>query len=206
MESAIIEIVNQFGYFGICMLIAIENIFPPIPSEVILTLGGFLTIESVMTVPGVIVSATIGSMIGAVVLYLIGRLMSAERLEKIVDGKIGSALRLKREDINKAEFWFNKYGGKAVFFGRLIPIVRSLISVPAGMAKMDFKKFFFLTFIGSSIWNTVLVCAGRLAGEAMGQINEIFGMFSNIVGIILAAIVALGVIIFVKKRFIDKKS
>lgn len=205
MESTITEIVNQFGYLGICLLIAIENIFPPIPSEVILTLGGYLTIDSTMTVPGVIVASTVGSMIGATVLYSFGKFMSVEKLESIVDGKIGSTLRLKREDISKAEYWFNRFGGKAVFFGRFIPIVRSLISVPAGMAKMNFTKFFTLTLIGSFIWNTVLVCAGRVAGEAMDQVNAAFGTFSNVVGLILAAIVAIALLIFIKRRFIDNK-
>lgn len=205
MESAITEIVNQFGYLGICLLIAIENIFPPIPSEVILTLGGYLTIDSTMTVPGVIVASTMGSMIGATVLYAFGKFVSVEKLGSVVDGKIGSTLRLKREDIAKAAYWFNRYGGKAVFFGRFIPIVRSLISVPAGMAKMNFTKFFTLTLIGSFIWNTVLICAGRMAGEAMHLVNKAFATFSNVVGVILAFIIAISLLIFVKRRFINHK-
>lgn len=204
MESTITELVNQYGYLGICFLIAIENIFPPIPSEVILTAGGYLTTVSDLTVTGVIISATLGSMIGAVVLYSIGKFMSAERLEGIIEGKIGRTLRLKTEDIGKAEYWFNRYGGKAVFFGRFIPLVRSLISIPAGIARMNFTKFFVLTLIGSLIWNTVLVNVGRVAGEAMDEFNAAFDVFSHVSYLIIAITALIAIIYFVKTRFFNK--
>ena len=133
MEHFIIEIMNQWGYLGILFLIAFENIFPPIPSEVILTFGGFLTVSTKMTIPLVILFSTIGSIIGALVLYYIGYVLNPERLEKIVDGRIGKILFLKNSDIKKAEDWFQKRGPFTVFFCRFIPIVRSLISIPAGI-------------------------------------------------------------------------
>lgn len=205
MESTITELVNQYGYLGICFLIAIENIFPPIPSEVILTAGGYLTTVSDLTVTGVIIAATLGSMIGAVVLYSAGKFMSAERLEGIIEGKIGTTLRLKTEDIGKAEYWFNRYGGKAVFFGRFIPLVRSLISIPAGIARMNFTKFFILTLIGSLIWNTVLVNVGRVAGEAMDEFNAAFDVFSHVSYLLIAIAALVALIYFVKTRFFNKK-
>ena len=129
MENWITEVMNTYGYIGILLLIALENIFPPIPSEVILTFGGFMTTTSNMSIIGVIIVSTIGSIVGAIVLYGIGLLIDVNRLEKIVD-KWGHILRLTSKDINKANAWFHKFGVWAVFLGRLVPLVRSLISIP----------------------------------------------------------------------------
>ncbi len=126
MENWITEVMNAYGYIGILFLIALENIFPPIPSEVILTFGGFMTTTSNMSIIGVIFFSTIGSVVGAIVLYGIGLLVDVKRLEKVVN-KWGSLLRLTSKDIYKANAWFNKFGVWAVFFGRLVPLVRSLI-------------------------------------------------------------------------------
>ena len=145
MQEIIIEIMNQFGYIGICLLILIENVFPPIPSEVILTFGGFMTTQSEMSVLGVIIVATIGSVLGAIILYLVGRLINKDVIEKWLDGKVGKILRFKREDVEKANGWFEKKGKWTVLFCRCIPIVRSLISIPAGMSKMAFTPFILLT-------------------------------------------------------------
>ena len=133
MEEWIKGLVEQFGYWGVFFLIAIENVFPPIPSEVILTFSGFLTYSTNLTVFGVVLVSTAGSVIGAVILYGIGLLLDVERLEKIID-KYGKVLRLTREDIYKADAWFDKYGIWTVLFCRVIPLVRSLISIPAGMS------------------------------------------------------------------------
>lgn len=145
MQEIIINIMNDFGYLGIALLIAIENIFPPIPSEVILTFGGFMTTYSNINIIGVIISSTIGSALGAIILYWVGRILSKERLEKIVDGKIGNMLHFKKQDIEKANKSFEKRGKFTVFFCRFVPIVRSLISIPAGMTKMKFTPFVLLT-------------------------------------------------------------
>ena len=160
MQEIIINLMNQFGYIGIFLLIAIENIFPPIPSEVILTFGGYMTTYSNLNVPLVILSATLGSLLGAIVLYAIGKILNKERLMKIVSGKVGKILRLKKEDIESADKWFDTKGEKCVFFCRFIPIVRSLISIPAGMSEMNIPKFLIYTTIGSLIWNSVLVVVG----------------------------------------------
>ena len=141
MQEIIISIMNNWGYLGIALLIAVENIFPPIPSEVILTFGGFMTTYSNLKLIGIIISSTIGSVLGAIILYLIGRIINKERLEKIVEGKIGTILHFKKQDIEKANSWFEKRGKSTVFFCRFIPIVRSLISIPAGITKMKFFSF-----------------------------------------------------------------
>ncbi len=140
MQEIIIQIIEQWGYLGVGALIAIENIFPPIPSEVILAFGGFMTTKTALNVVGVIIAATLGSTIGAIVLYLIGKILNKERLERIISGKIGKVLRLKKSDIEKADKWFDTKGQKTVFICRFIPIVRSLISIPAGMSEMKMWK------------------------------------------------------------------
>ena len=148
MQELIIQTIENWGYIGVFLLIAVENIFPPIPSEVILAFGGFATAKTNLTLIGVIIAATLGSTFGALVLYFIGRLLNKDRLEKIVSGKIGKVLRLKPEDIEKANKWFETKGQKTVFICRFIPIVRSLISVPAGMSKMGMPRFLIYTILG----------------------------------------------------------
>jgi len=200
MQEIIINLMNQFGYIGIFLLIAIENIFPPIPSEVILTFGGYMTTYSNLNVPLVILSATLGSLLGAIVLYAIGKILNKERLMKIVSGKVGKILRLKKEDIESADKWFDTKGEKCVFFCRFIPIVRSLISIPAGMSEMNIPKFLIYTTIGSLIWNSVLVVVGSIVGENWENIVNIFDTYSTITLIVLIIIFILFVVWFYKKR------
>jgi len=202
MQAIIIGVMNKFGYLGILLLIAIENIFPPIPSEVILTFGGFMTKQpnSSLTILGVIIFATIGSIVGALVLYYIGKILNRERLEKIVSGKIGKILRVKAKDIESADKWFDTKGNKTVFFCRFIPIVRSLISIPAGMSEMKMPKFLLYTTIGSAIWNTVLVIIGSIVGENWEKVVEVIDKYSKVVLILLAVLFVVGVFIFYKSR------
>ena len=199
MEAWITDWMNQFGYLGVFLLILAENIFPPIPSEVILTLGGYMTTITSMTKLGIIIASTAGSVIGAAILYGIGLLLDVERLEKII-GKYGKFLRLTMKDIHKADAWFDKYGVWAVFFGRLIPLVRSLISIPAGMSNMKFGLFLLFTTLGTLIWNTVLVSVGAAVGDNWDEIVGYMDIYSNIV----YALIAIGGIAFLiwyfKKR------
>lgn len=204
MQEIIIGILNQFGYLGIFLLITIENIFPPIPSEVILTFGGFMTTYTEMNVWGVIWAATGGSVMGAIILYVIGKFLNAERLERLFNSKLGKLLRLKKEDVRKAESWFLKRGNKAVFFCRFVPIVRSLISIPAGVARMKFSPFLILTVIGTFIWNVVLVFLGRVAGDAWETIAHYVDIYSMIAAVFFALAAILIVAIFVKKRFLKR--
>ena len=173
MENIIVEIMNDWGYLGIFFLIMLENVFPPIPSEVILTFGGFMTVDSNITILGVIISSTIGSLLGAFILYFIGKAFHVDTLVKIVKSKYGKLLRIKPKDIKAADKWFDEKGNKTVFFCRFIPIVRSLISIPAGMSDMPIIKFTIYTLCGSTIWNTVLVLIGAFAGDKKDIIVDI---------------------------------
>lgn len=205
MQEWILEIMNQFGYLGVFLLIAIENIFPPIPSEVILTFGGFMTTYSDMQIWAVIIAATFGSVVGALVLYGVGRYLSPQRLEQWLDSWIGKVLHFKKGDISSACQWFEKHGNGAVFFCRCVPIVRSLISIPAGMASMPLGLFLILTTLGSLIWNTVLVWLGAAAGASWELIVEYIGTYSTITLVVLVLIAAVVAFVFLKKRFIKKK-
>ena len=187
MQNFLEEVINQFGYAAIIVLIAVENIFPPIPSEVILTFGGFMTAGTDMTITGVIIASTLGSAGGAVVLYYIGSILGAERMKRIVV-KYGSWLRVTTDDVDKSYSWFNKYGPWTVFFCRFIPLIRSLISIPAGMSKMSMPKFLVLTTIGTFIWNTVLVNLGASVGENWGDIVAVMDVYSSIAYAAIAAL------------------
>ncbi|MBR3208955.1 MAG: DedA family protein [Bacilli bacterium] len=200
MQEIIISIMNQFGYFGICLLIAVENIFPPIPSEVILLFGGFMTTYSKINIIGVIISSTIGSLLGALILYYIGKILNKERLKKLVRGKIGKTLRLKEKDIDKADEWFDKKGNKTVFYCRFVPILRSLISIPAGMSEMKMSKFLIYTIVGSAIWNTVLTIIGNRVGKNWESIVDIFDKYSHITLIVLIILFIIAAIYYYKKR------
>ena len=206
MENFIIEIMNDFGYIGICLLILIENIFPPIPSELILTFGGFMTIDTNMTIVGVIIAATIGSVLGAIILYYIGKILNKERLIKIVTSKYGKLLRVKPEDIESADKWFDEKGNKTVFFCRFIPVVRSLISIPAGMSEMPLLKFIVYTTFGSAIWNTVLVLVGAFAGDKKDLILTIIDDASYVIVALIVIVFLIFVYRFYKKRVKNKKS
>ena len=182
---------NKYGYIGILFLITIENIFPPIPSEVILTLGGFMTSKDGvnMSLFGVIMYSTFGSMIGAIILYYVGYVFNKDRLLKIVRSKVGKILCLKESDIVKSDSSFNKNGDLTVLYCRFIPIVRSLISIPAGVNKMKFSIFLLYTFVGSLIWNTVLVSLGKLVGENYMVVAEVFSKYSKVILILLICLI-----------------
>lgn len=198
MENLIIQIMNNYGYIGICLLILVENVFPPIPSEVILTFSGFMTTNSNITVIGVIIAATIGSLLGAIILYYIGKILNKERLITIVNSKYGKWLKIKPKDVEAADKWFNGKGNKAVFFCRFIPVVRSLISIPAGMSEMPLVKFIVYTVLGSIIWNTTLVCVGAFAGDKKDYILSLLNEASHIV-VILLIITFLGIVFWFYK-------
>lgn len=205
MESTLIDFINNYGYIGIMLLIFTENIFPPIPSEVVLVFGGFLTTQSEMSVPLVILFATIGATLGAAALYLIGRVLNRERIKRLFAGKFGQTMHLKPEDVTKSETWFKKYEKKAVLICRCIPVMRSLISIPAGMARMKLFPFFALTVLGTAVWNTVLVLIGVLAGGAWETSLKYIGWFSTVVIVLLLLAAAIVGYLYLKRRFFDNK-
>jgi membrane protein DedA with SNARE-associated domain len=197
MQTLILEIMNSFGYLGIALLITIENVFPPIPSELILTFGGFLTTFTSLTIFGVVTASTIGSVVGALILYAIGSLLTKERLERLTTGKAGRILKFKQEDITRTMDNFERRGNITVFLCRCVPIIRSLISIPAGMTKMPIGKFLILTTLGSTLWNILLVGLGAFFGASWEIILLYLHHYSNIVMIVL---VISGVSIFIYSK------
>lgn len=181
MTALIFSFIDHFGYLAVALLIAIENVFPPIPSEVILSFSGFMTSKTSMTTFGLIIASTIGAVIGALILYWIGTLLNADRLEKLFNHTMFKRLGFKKDDVKKSIAWFDKHGVKAIFFGRCIPVVRSLISIPAGIAKVNMRTFLTLTTLGSLIWNSILIFLGSYMGAQWEQIVLIFEEYSLVV-------------------------
>lgn len=200
LETWITSIMADFGYIGIFVLIMVENLFPPIPSEIILTFGGFMTTVTSLNVVMVIIVATLGSVVGAILLYKVASYFGKERLTKIVL-KYGRILRLKESDIERAESFFLKYGSWAVFLCRMIPLIRSLISIPAGMTKMKMSRFLILTTAGSLLWNTVLIGLGAVLGESWNEIVVFMDSFSTIIYSVIAILVVVGLGFFFRARF-----
>lgn len=200
MQEFIIQVMNQFGYLGVCFLIAVENIFPPIPSEVILTFGGFMTTYTRLTVPGVVIFSTLGSTIGALVLYWVGTALNPQRLEALTKGKLFRVLGFEKEDVEKTIRWFDKHGKKAILLGRCVPIIRSLVSVPAGMAGINMPVFLTYTMIGSTVWNIILVSLGAILGASWEVVLVYIGKYSAFIKAVLIAAV-----LFLAVRFMWKK-
>ena len=201
MQDFMLNMVDQFGYLGIFLLILIENIFPPIPSEAVLLFGGALTVTTAMNVPGTIVAATAGSLVGAIALYALGWIFQAERLKRLFAGRFGQVLHLKPEYVDKSVYWFTKYQGKAVLICRCIPVIRSLISIPAGFAKMRIIPFLLLTTLGSAVWNTLRVSVGAALGTAWETALPYFDQYPHlVVAVVIAAAVALGLYWLLRRR------
>lgn len=204
MQELVVGIMNRFGYAGIGFLITVENIFPPIPSEVILTFGGFLTTYTELEVIGVVFASTVGAVLGAVLLYGVGLLLTPQKLEALFASRICKRLGFSREDMDATVEWFDAHGRQAVFFGRCVPIIRSLISIPAGMAQMSLPLFLLYTVAGSVVWNTALVSLGALAGTSWGIISEYISAYSSLVSLILAVACTGGGMWVFKKKILKK--
>ena len=200
MNDWLIHIMNQYGYLGVALLITLENVFPPIPSEVILTFSGFMTTYTRMHIPGVVISSTVGSMAGALILYEAGYLLTPERTDTFLASSLGKLLRLKKEDVQKAMDWFDSKGNYTVFFCRFIPIVRSLISIPAGTARMDMKRFFLMTALGSFLWNLILVSLGAAAGTSWQKAASYFENYTQAAKIVMGVFIFAGLLLFFRRK------
>ncbi|MFC8849843.1 MULTISPECIES: DedA family protein [unclassified Micromonospora] len=170
-------LVERLGGPGAGLAVALENLFPPIPSEVILPLAGFVASQGRMSLVGAIGWTTLGSVVGALALYWIGAMLGRDRMRAIV----AKLPLVKLEDVDRTEAWFLRHGVRAVFFGRMIPVFRSLISIPAGVERMPVLTFLLYTTLGSLIWNTVFVMAGYLLGENWHVVEGYVGAFQNVV-------------------------
>jgi membrane protein DedA with SNARE-associated domain len=178
MDNWVADILQQLGYVGLALLMFLENVFPPIPSELIMPLAGYLVATGKFTLVGVILAGTAGSVAGALPLYYAGRKLGAQRAAEFAD-RHGRWLTLSGKHIRKTTAWLERHGTAAVFFGRLVPGVRSLISIPAGIARMNLAVFLLLTTLGSAIWTTLLAGAGYWLGSRFEQVDAVVGYVSN---------------------------
>ena len=202
MDQLFFDFINQFGYFAVGALIFIENVFPPIPSEVILPLSGFFTTTTDMVLSLVIISATAGSVLGAYILYGIGYVLSRERLMRFFETRPMRLLGFKGSDIASAVDWFDRKGQFTVLICRCIPVVRSLISIPAGTARMNPVKFTLFTLAGSAVWNTILCSLGAAAGSAWMTVSEQAEWVSDVVKYAIIALIVIVAIVWIVKRII----
>lgn len=191
-----VGIMEALGGPGAGLIIALENLFPPLPSEVILPLAGFTASQGRMTLFEAIAWTTAGSVVGALVLYSVGSWLGRDRVRRI-----WARLPLvKVEDLDRTEAWFGRHGRKAVFFGRMIPIFRSLISIPAGVASMSLPMFTALTFAGSLIWNSVFVLAGYQLGEQWHRVECYAGVLQIVTLVLVGAAGAWWITSLVRRR------
>ncbi|MFD0855485.1 DedA family protein [Actinomadura adrarensis] len=191
------DLMERLGAPGAGLAIALENLFPPLPSEVILPLAGFTASQGKMGLAAAIIWTTIGSVVGALVLYGIGAIIGRDRMRRIVEW----LPLVKIEDLDRTEAWFARHGTKAVFFGRMIPIFRSLISVPAGVERMKVTTFLLFTTLGSLIWNTIFIFAGYGLGENWTQVEEWVSTYSR--GVLVLAVLA--VVAFIAVRIVKNR-
>ena len=205
MDQFIVQTMNHYGYLAIMVFVVLENIFPFVPSELVLTFAGLMTTQSAMTVPGVILDATILSVVGSLGLYGIGRFISEDRLAALVDTRVGRFLGFKKDDIYKSSEWFQKKGKYSVLFCRCVPVLRCLISLPAGTSKMNLPVFIAFTFIGSLIWNLILVNLGAAAGNNWEAIVHKLGFATSIIGAGVLCVCGAAFLLFLKKRIKETK-
>jgi membrane protein DedA with SNARE-associated domain len=189
LSDWVVDVIDRLGYVGVALLVALENLFPPIPSEIVLPFAGFVARDGGATLPGMILAATIGSIVGAWTLYGLAAWIGPERLERFLL-RYGKWLRLTPADVAKAERWFDRRAVVAVLVGRCVPLIRSLVSIPAGFRRMNFGVFTLYTLIGSAIWNTALIGAGYVLRDNWHDVEPILSVVQYVViALIVAAIV-----------------
>ena len=207
------DVINQFGYLGVALLVVIENVFPPIPSEIVLPFAGFVAqqgasavnatagaAQSDTTVVGMMIAATVGSVVGALILYFVSAAIGPERLRGFVE-RFGKWFGVKSSDLVRAEEWFDRRSVAAVLVGRCVPLIRSIVSIPAGFRRMKLTSFVVLTAIGSAVWNIALIGAGAVLGDQWERVGEYVGVFQWLV----IAVVLLLLVRFVVSRLKNRR-
>lgn len=188
--SWIESLIAAIGYPGIVLAMALENIFPPIPSEMVLPFAGALSAKGELNFWWAIAAGTLGSLIGAIVLYAIGYIAREAGVRRLVES-YGKYVFISERDLDRSVEWFERYGEAVVFFGRLIPLIRSIISVPAGYARMNFLRFLIYTTLGTTLWNVILTWIGRILGENWADISDLMAPYEYGALVVLALIVLL---------------
>ncbi|MDS0140364.1 MULTISPECIES: DedA family protein [unclassified Amycolatopsis] len=192
-----VGLMESLGGPGAALVVGLDNLFPPLPSELVLPLAGFAAGRGSFSLGGALFWTTLGSVAGAVVVYLLGQRLGHDRTRRLV----GRIPLVKTADFDRTATWFARHGGKAVFFGRMIPVFRSLVSLPAGVERMPFGRFLLYTTAGSLLWNTGFVVAGYLLGEHWQLVERYAAIFQYVVFAAIA--VAIGV--FVVRRVRGRK-
>jgi len=197
----IVSLMDTLGAPGVGIAILLENLFPPIPSEVVLPLGGFTVAQGSLNFVSVFIWATIGSVVGAYILYGVGAWLGAARLRAIADWM----WLVKASDVDKSLEWFDRHGRPSILFGRLIPGIRSLISIPAGLDRMNLLTFGLWTMLGSAVWNFILIYLGFTLGDNWEAVTDYIDQYSKVVYVILILII-LGFLVFFIRRAIREKN
>ncbi len=193
----IVDLINHMGYYGIALGMLIESACIPLPSELVLPIGGKLVADGTITMLGANIAVAIGSMAGSLLAYAVGHYGGRPFILKY-----GKYFFIKEKHFYKAEATFNKYGGAAVFFGRLLPIIRTFISLPAGISKMSLKKFIVFSLTGMLPWNFILIFLGYKLGP---KFEEVVGPYYEVFKYAVAAGIVLVILFFVMKYFLSKK-
>ncbi len=205
LASWVQDVINQFGYIGVALLVVIENVFPPIPSEIVLPFAGFVAqqgagaAQSDTSVIGMMIAATVGSVVGALILYFVSAAIGPDRLRAFVE-KFGKWFGVKPADLVRAEAWFDRRSFVAVLVGRCVPLIRSIVSIPAGFRRMKLSSFVVLTALGSAVWNIALIGAGAVLKDQWDRVGDYVGVFQWVVILAIVVFVVRFVISLVKRR------
>ncbi|MEB3337107.1 MAG: DedA family protein [Leptolyngbyaceae bacterium] len=190
LKDLVITLITSLGYIGIGLLMFLENLFPPIPSELIMPLAGFTVGRGEMAFFPAVLAGVLGTVLGALPWYYAGKFLGEERLKRLAD-RYGKWLAISGKDITKSRAWFNRHGNKAVFLGRLVPGVRTLISIPAGITNLPLLPFLIYSTLGTTLWVGFLTYAGYVLGNNYEQVDEYIGPLAKIVlGALLIGLVA----------------
>ena len=193
LQQSFLDFISVYGYFAVALLMAMENACIPIPSELILGFAGYLIFADQMTFTGAMIAGMIGGMVGSIFAYLVGSYGG----RKFVD-KYGKYFLIKKSHVDLAQRWFDRYGIRAVFFSRMLPVVRTFISLPAGFARVNFKAFLFYTFAGSLPWTALILYLGMLFGENWKKLLEL-GHEASII-VVIAIVAAVGIYLYRRKK------
>lgn len=198
-----LNIISTLGYPGLGFVMFLENVFPPIPSELVLPLAGWLTLgeDAKFTMLGVTLVGALGSVVGAFFFYGLGAWFDESRVRVLLQ-RYGKWFMLSVEDLDVALAWFDRYGDYVIFFGRMVPIVRSLISIPAGLASMPLGKFSLFTAVGTALWSFILAFAGRMLGENWHLVSDFIDRYENIV--LIVAVLAFVYFIYTRWRTLNR--
>mgnify|MGYP000091021757 FL=1 len=183
------DVIEQFGYVGVALLVVVENVFPPIPSEIVLPFAGFVAQRGSESVVLMILAATVGSVGGALIMYWIAAVIGDERLHAFTR-KFGKWVQIREVDLTRAEEWFDRHATSAVLIGRCVPLIRSVVSIPAGFRRMKLVSYIAYTFAGSLVWNILLIGAGALLGDNWERVGSYVGVFQWVVIALVIAVIA----------------